>query len=794
MILHHLLVSWRNLIRNPGYALLNIGGLAMGLTVAIVIALWIADELSFNKSFENYDRVAQLMVRGSNASGTYVQWAASPPYAPGIREQFGDDFDHVLMFSQPRERVLGTNKISIMRKGYFAEPGASEMLSLAMVEGDRLLSNANTILLSQSTATALFGQQSATGNVMRIDNKFDVTVAGVYKDIPVNTDFADMQFLSTWELYVSMNRNWMRLEDWRQNGFLAFAQIKEGRDFETVSHKIKDVKLKHSDPVEAKNHPQFFLHPMSKWRLYSDLESGTETGRIKLVWMFATIGAFVLIMACINFMNLATAGSERRAKEVGVRKTVGSGRFQLILQFFTESILISHFALIIATITAFVVLPLFNNMSEKQMEIPLSSFPFWICCIAFAILTGILAGSYPAFYLSSFQPGKVLKGKVISGGSGIMRRILMIIQFSVSTSLIIGVVVVFRQVETGKQRTLGYDQDGLLSVTTQTDAIHQHIDAVRNELTSSGKVTDVAEALGPVTFGVNAVVSGFDWTGTGPNNEIGFRCSWASPENGKTLGWSIVDGRDFDRSISGDTASMILNEAAVAAMGLNNPVGTAIRMNIFDESREYRVIGVVKDLLMESPYSPVRGTIYMVDNSADNVVNIRISKGTSLEQGILEIQRVFLKYDPSSPFVYEFADVALSKKFGEERRVGKLAATFAGLAIFISMLGILGLASFVGELRSKEIAIRKVLGATVASIWKLLSREFIILLIVSCMFAIPLSWYYMNDWLQQFEIQADLSWWIFFGGALATLLIMLITASYQTIKAAVVNPTKSLHR
>jgi putative ABC transport system permease protein len=794
MIIHHLLVSWRNLKRNPGYALLNIGGLAMGLTVAIVITLWIADELSFNKSFENYDRIAQLMVRGSNASGTYVQWAASPPYAPAIREQFGEDFNHVLMFSQPRERLLGAGKISIMKKGYFAEVGASEMLSLTMVEGSRLLSNPNMILLSQSTATALFGQQPATGKLLRLDNGFDVIIAGVYRDIPVNTNFADMHFLSTWEQYITMNRNWMRLEDWRQNGYLAFAQIKEGRDFGSVSHKIKDLKLKHSDPIEAKNHPQFFLHPMTKWRLYSDLESETEGGRIKLVSMFATIGIFILIMACINFMNLATASSEKRAKEVGIKKTAGSSRFQLIIQFFTESVLISHLALIIAVTTTFVVLPLFNKMAEKQMEIPFTSFPFWICCVAFAMLTGILAGSYPAFYLSSFQPSKMLKGKGISNGSMILRRMLMVIQFSVSTSLIIGVAVVFRQVETGKQRTLGYNQEGLLWVTTKTNEIHQHIEAVRNELTSSGKVTDVAEALGPVTFGINAVVSGFDWTGNGPNNDIGFRCSWASPENGKTLGWTIVAGRDFDRSISSDTATMILNEAAVKAMELNNPVGTSIRMNIFDESREYRVIGVVKDLLMESPYSPVRGTIYMVDNSADNVVNIRISKNTSLDQGIAEIQRVFLKYAPSSPFVYEFADVALSNKFGEEQRVGNLAATFAGLAIFISMLGILGLASFVAELRSKEIAIRKVLGATASSIWQLLSKEFVLLLIISCMFAIPLSWYYMNDWLQQFEIRTDLSWWIFFGAALATLLIMLITASYQTIKAAVVNPTKSLHR
>ncbi|GHM99141.1 ABC transporter permease [Cytophagales bacterium WSM2-2] len=791
MLIHHLLITWRNFGRNPSYALLNIGGLAIGLTVALVVGLWVTDELSYNTSFDHHDRIAQLMVRGTNSSGVYVQWAASPPYAPALRQQFGDDFEHMLMFSQPWDRILATSTVSIVKKGYYAEPGAAEMLTLDMLEGNRSgLSAVNSILLSQSAAHALFGQETALGKTVRIDSKTDVTVTGVYKDIPFNSDFADMQFLAPWELYVTVNRQWMRLDDWRQNGFLAFAEIKEGRDFAAVSQKIKDVKKLHAPPEEAKNNPQFFLHPMNKWRLYSDLESSIETGRIKLVWMFGTIGSFVLILACINFMNLATARSEKRAKEVGIRKTAGSGRFQLILQFFSESVMIAFLAFVVALIAVYLLLPVFNQMAEKQMELPLGNLIFWMGCLAFTLFTGLLAGSYPALYLSSFQPGLVLKGKATTGGSGVLRRALLVIQFSVSIALIIGVSVVFRQIETGKQQSIGYDPNGLLWVNTRTNVIHEHIDAVRNELVTSGKVTDVAEALNPVNM-FNAVVSGFDWTGTGPNNDLGFRCVWSSHENGKALGWNILEGRDFDRAYAGDTASMILNEAAVAAMQLKNPVGTIIRMNIFDKSSSFKVVGVVKDLLMESPYSPVRKTIYMVGNG-HNVVNIRLSKGTSLEKGIAEVQRIFSRYDPSSPFVFELADVALAKKFGEEERIGKLAATFAGLAVFISMLGILGLASFVAERRSKEIAIRKVLGATVATIWQMLSKDFVMLVLLSCLIAIPLSWYYMHDWLQQFEIQTNLSWWIFAVAVLVTLSITLFTVSYQTIRAAVVNPVKSL--
>ncbi|HZY78518.1 MAG TPA: FtsX-like permease family protein [Cyclobacteriaceae bacterium] len=792
MILHHLRVSWRNLRRNPAYSILNIGGLAMGLVVAMVVGLWVADEFSYNKSFSNYNRIAQLMVRGTNSWGVYVQWAMSPPYAPELRKQYGEDFEHMFMSSQPWSHVLATPTTSVVKIGYFTEPGFAEMLSLEMIEGDRnALLHPTSVLLSQSAARALFGSETALGKSLRLDDRTDVAVGGVYKDIPVNTDFADLQFLGTWELYTSINRNWIRLDDWRQNGFLAFAEIKEGRDFAGVSQKIKDVKLLHSDAVEAMNHPQFFLHPMSKWRLYSDLEGDTETGRIKLVWMFGTIGMFVLILACINFMNLATARSEKRMKEVGIRKAAGSGRFQLVLQFFTESVLISFISFLVAIVTAFILLPLFNQMAEKQMKIPFSEPVFWIICLAFTVLTGILAGSYPALYLSSFRPGLVLKGRSTTGGSGVLRKVLLVVQFSVSISLIIGVSVVFRQIETGKKQSLGFDPEGLLWVNTRTEAIHKHIDAVRNELITSGKVSDVAEANEPVTR-FNAVVTGFDWTGTGPNNDIGFRCVWASPENGKAIGWTILEGRDFNRANITDTSSMILNEAAATKMELKDPVGTLVKMTMFDEVRTYKVVGVVKDLLMESPYAPVRPTIYMVDNSAHNVVNIRINKGTSLEEGIAEAQKVFSQYDPSSPFTFEVADVAYQKKYGEEERIGKLAATFAGLAIFISMLGMLGLASFVAERRSKEIAIRKVLGATIPEIWQMLSKDFVILVLISCVVAIPLSWYYMHDWLQQFEIQTELSWWVFASAGALTLVITLITVSYRTLTAATVNPVNSL--
>ncbi len=792
MLFHHLRHSWRNIRRNRSYTLLNVGGLAMGLTVALIVGLWVRDEITYNTSFDNYQHIAQLMVRGHNSSGVYVQWAASPPYAPTLREQF-PDFEHIATFSQAWSQILATPSVSVVKSGYYAEEGAADMLALKMVEGTRTPHEPTAILLSQSTAHALFGQQSAVGKSIRMDDKTDVIVGGVYKDIPANTDFADMQFLASWRLYITINRNWLRLDDWRQNGFLVFAQIKKDRDFASVSDKIKDVKLQHSAPEEARNHPQFFLHPMSKWRLYSDLESDVETGRIRLVWMFGAIGAFVLILACINFMNLSTARSEKRAKEVGIRKASGSGRLQLIIQFFSESVLMTALAFAVALVAVLVVLPTFNEVSEKQVEIPFGHLAFWISCFLFILVTGIIAGSYPALYLSSFQPRRVLKGQAPTGSSIFLRRALLVVQFTVSIILIIGVTVVFQQIETGKLRAMGYDPNGLLWINTRANSIHEHIDVIRNELVATGKIAGVAESVDPVTVGHNAVISGFDWTGTGPNNDIAFRCLWSSPQNGKVLKWRIMEGRDFNEI--GDSTSMILNEAAVAAMELKYPVGTAIRMTIFDESKMYKVVGVVKNLIMESPYAPVRPTIYMTaKNAGYHIVNIRLTSTSNIPDGIAEVQRIVAKYDPSSPFAFEMADTAYSKKFGEEERVGKLAGIFAGLAVLISILGMLGLASFVAERRSKEIAIRKVLGATVTGIWQMLSKDFVLLALVSSALAIPVAGYFSRDWLQQFEIRTALDWRVFLVPALVTLLITLITISYQTIRAAVANPVESLKR
>ncbi len=785
-------IGWRNLTKNKGYAFINIGGLGVGMTVAMLIGLWVYDELSFNKHHQNYDRIAQVLVSGENSSGRFVQWNTSPPFGNEIRNFYGREFEHVLMSSRPGQYILSQGENKLIKTGYYVEPGIAEMLTLKMIKGlGKSLKNKESILLSESVAKTLFGDDDPLNKLLKIDNKLDVVVTGVYEDIPSNSDFSDMLFIATWDLYVSSN-DWIRKHDWRQNGFYTFVQIAEHANMLATSNKIKDVKLNRIDKEEAAFKPQLFLHPMNRWRLYSDLENGS--GRIEFVWLYGSIGLFVLLLACINFMNLATARSEGRAKEVGIRKSIGSRRNQLVNQFFCESLLVAALAFIMSICLTQLSLPFFNEVADKKTSIPWSNFSFWLLSLGFTAVTGILAGSYPALYLSSFQPVKVLKGTFKVGRfASVPRKVLVVLQFTVSITLIIGVIIVFQQIEFGKDRPVGYSREGLIWVNTYNREIHSHIDVVREELKTSGMVTEIAESVNTVT-NVGFRIGGYEWPGMTPGQQAAFATAWIGHEFGRTVGWKFLEGRDFSRDYASDTAAMVLNETAVKFMNLIDPIGKVVKLTLFDKTNSFKVIGVIEDMLMESPYEPVRKTVYMIDNSAwgGSLVNVRIAPRVSTQEALSKIETVFKKYDPSSPFVYTFVDEAYARKFSEEERAGKLAFTFAGLAIFISCLGIFGLASFVAEQRTKEIGIRKILGASISSVWKMLSKEFVMLVIISCLIATPLSYYFMSDWLQQYEYRTTLSWYVFVLAGLSALILTLLTVSYQAVKAAIANPVESL--
>jgi putative ABC transport system permease protein len=793
MIRNYFKTAWRNLLKNKTSSVINISGLAVGMAVATLIGLWIWDELSFNKNFQNYDRIAQVMTNMNYNGGVNTDYNSAPPYGDELRNNFGSDFKHVLMTSRVQKMLLSSSEKKLMKYGYYFEPGITDMLDLKMLKDTHDgLKDPSSILLSESLAKAFFGNLDPMGKIMKIDNKQNVVVTGVYEDLPYNSEFADMEFVAPWQLYVA-NSPWFRKGNWEQDGFQTYVQIADNADMNKVSHEIRNLKLNRIDKEKAKTNPQVFLLPMTKFHLYSDFDNGVPVGRnAEFVWMYGIIGVFVLLLACINFMNLATARSEKRAKEVGIRKAIGSLRAQLIKQFLTESLLVVFLSFLLSIIVVLLMLPLFNQVADKKIVLPWNNIFFWLFGLGFSLVTGIIAGSYPAFYLSSFKPIKVLKGTFRAGRyASTPRKILVVLQFTVSIALIIGVIVVYRQIQLGKSRPAGYQREGLMSVTTPTDEVRDHIDVVRNELKSSGAVLELAETLNQVTT-LGFAGNGFQWTNRPIDENFWIGKAYITPEYGKTIGWQIVQGRDLSRTFATDSSAVILNETMVKYMGIKNPIGMVIKETIFGKTTSFTVVGVVKDMLMQSPYSPVKETIYIPDNEKTFRVVLRLNPQMNVNDAITKIEVVFKKYAPNSPFEYDFIDSDYERKFGDEERISKLANMFAILAIFISSLGLFGMASFMAEQRTKEIGVRKVLGASVFSLWQLLSKDFVTLVIISLLVASPIAYYFMNKWLQDYQLRTEISWWIFAAAGMEAMIITLITVSFQSVKAALMNPVKSL--
>lgn len=534
------------MLRNRTSSFINISGLAVGMAVAMLIGMWIWDELSFNKTFPNYTKIAQVMTNMNYNGGINTDYNTSPPYGNELKSIYGNDFKYVLMTSRALKVVLSSGEKNLMKEGYYFEPGITDMLSLKMLKGTRAgLKDPSSILLSESVAKSFFGDADPMGKTMKIDNNVNVMVTGVYEDLPYNTEFADMGFIAPWQLYVSNNPR-IRKDNWEQDGFQTYVQIADNADMDKVSYDIRNLKLNKIDKEKAKAHPQVFLLPMTKFHLYSDFDNGVIVGRsAQFVLLYGIIGVFVLLLACINFMNLATARSEKRAKEVGIRKAIGSLRNQLIKQFLTESLLVVAFSFVLSLITVQLLLPLFNEVADKKISMPWANPIFWLAGIGFSLITGLIAGSYPAFYLSSFKPVKVLKGTFRAGRyASLPRKVLVVLQFTVSISLIIGVIIVYKQIQLGKNRTVGYQRYGLVSVTTPTDEIHAHIDAVREDLKRTGAVTEIAETVNPVTT-LGFAGNGFQWYNRPVDENFWIGKAYITPEYGKTVGWQIIDGEIF---------------------------------------------------------------------------------------------------------------------------------------------------------------------------------------------------------------------------------------------------------
>ncbi|MEL6194579.1 MAG: ABC transporter permease, partial [Bacteroidota bacterium] len=713
MLKNYLVIAYRNLINQKWFSVINVMGLAMGLAVAILIGLWVQDELSYNTSHDNYDHLAHVMMNAKSSGKINTGIGVALPLVFTLEEKYGEDFTALAAASWNWPHKLSYGDTHISEEGMSAQAQLPKMLSLKLVSGsyEEALKEPNSIVLKESLAKALFGEEEAYGKIIKYDNDTDLKVTAVFKDLPENSSLKETDFFTTWELYENQT-TWVKASrtNWENNSFQIFTQIAPHTSFEAVSEKIKDIKKEFIPEVE----PELFLFPMSKWHLYSDFEDGVSVGgRIKYVWLFGLTGIFVLLLACINFMNLSTARSEKRVREVGIRKSVGSLRAQLVGQFLSESLLVSFLAAVISLFLIQLVIPFFNELADKEFELPLSNPLFWLMVVGFTLLTGLLAGSYPAFYLSSFKPIQALKGGLKVGKwATIPREMLVVFQFVISIALIVGTLVVFQQINHAKERTVGYDKEGLIHFMTNNQ-LSGKFDVLRTELLRTGYVEEAAVAMSPVT-GVWSHTTDISWEGKNPDEVVTFARITCSPEFGKTVGWNIVEGRDFSREFATDTAALIFNQKAASMIGGGESiVGNTVNWG----GDDMPVIGVVEDMLMGSPWQPVMPAVFVLHEKWVNVHTVRLKAGAPLSKSLEAVEEVFTSLAPDTPFDYIFTDEAFGRKFVAEERIKNLARIFAFLAIFISCMGLFGLSSYLAEQRTKEIGIRKVLGATVKHLW-----------------------------------------------------------------------------
>ncbi|HEX5152723.1 MAG TPA: ABC transporter permease [Parafilimonas sp.] len=786
MFKNFLKTAWRNLLKNKVYSVLNILGLATGMAVAMLIGLWAQYEISYDSFHTNEKNIGIIMKRTlfNNEKGT--QEGIMLPLYTELKTNY-PEVKHITRLDWGDDHSLVTGEKKLSNRGYFADPDFLKMFSFPLAKGsvDQALKDPHSIVISQSLAKSLFDGNDPIGKVIRIDNQYDVKVTGIIKDVPKNSTL-QFEFLMPYELNILTNDFVKNAQTQWQNNFLQnFVELNDGVSMESFSKKIAHiVQQKANDKKEG----TLFLHPMEKWHLYEDFKDWVNVGGlIDYVRLFIIIGVLVLIIACINFMNLSTARSEKRAREVGIRKAIGSRRKQLIFQFLSESVLTAVFAFILSLGIVKLSLPFLANIGFRDVTLNLSNFSLLGIFLAGSIITGIIAGSYPALYLSGFTPVKVLKGSFRPGKSAnLPRKILVVTQFSFSIALIIGTVIVFQQIQHAKNRPLGYDPNNILSFGLSSDLIKNY-DVLKQDLLATGYLEAVTRSSSPMT-GVYNQWDDFSWQGKDPDGHQLFSAIMVDYDYEKVAAVQLKEGRFFSKQFSTDSNAVVLNEAAVKLIGYKNPVGKSMKFG----DQPVNIIGVVQNVVMQDPFKSVMPAIMLLRPYFMYQGLLRFKAGVDIRRALAAIKPVMEKYNPAYPFSYKFVDEEFNKKFEAENQVGQLSGIFATLAIFISCLGLFGLASYMAERRTKEIGVRKVLGASVSQLWLLLSKEFALLVLISCVIASPLAFYFLQSWLKKYEYHINISPVVFVCAALVAIAITLATVSFQAIKAAVAKPVESL--
>ncbi len=784
-------IASRVLLRDKTITSINLSGLAIGVAVAILLGVWVVDELNYNRSFQSFDRIG-LVYHDLQFGGDHIAHDGVPAqYGKELKADISE-FETVASTLWPENFDLYFENNAISKTGLFVEPEFIDLFSVKLYGGTiQNFHDIHSVLLSKSLATDLIGNDPV-GKLVKVNKKYYAKVGGLFEDFPHNSEFGNVKMLFPLSYYFSMNEeNKMQENNWEDYHFQCFVKINEQTTFEQAESKMKDLLYKRASGDGKALNPKGHLFPMQKWHLFAKLADGKmSAGTISLVWMMGAIGLFVLLLACINFTNLTTARSEKRAKEVGIRKVMGSVRSQLIKQFLFESLFLVSLAFAIALGLSYAGLPFLNELAGKNLTIPFLDPYFLIISITTILITSFLAGIYPSFYLSSFNPINVLKGNFRRIRFAFNpRKIMVVFQFTISVLLIIGTVVVSLQIQHAKNRPTGFDREGIIHLSIYDLGFSKlKYNSLRQDLIATGFVKDMAVSDFPITGGMNANAA-LTWEGKDPSFKPLIALNQCSHDFPKTNGFQFVEGRDFSREHSTDSTGIIINEMGAKLISDKNIIGKKIT---FGYGVEREVIGVIKDQIRWTPYVNQSPHIYYLGYDNARFLTIRLATGAPTQNALQNIEQVVKKYDPEGTFNYKFQDEDYARMFKNEERIGQMAGVFSILSIFISCIGMFGLASFAAGQRTKEIGIRKVLGATVYNLWKMLSQEFITLVIVSCLISMPIAYYCMNEWLLGYEYRTEISWWVFVVSGMGTLLITLITVSYQSIKAAASNPVNSL--
>jgi putative ABC transport system permease protein len=778
-------IAWRGLLRSKGFSAINIAGLVVGMASAILILLWIQNEVSYDQFHEKKDRIYEAWNK-AEFSGELNCWNTTPKVLartlekdlPEVEAAVRVDWGSNFLFT------IGDKKLTV--RGNIVDSNFLQVFTFPLVKGNPalVLKDMHSIVLTETLARKLFGKEDPMGKIIKIDNKENFTVTGIMEDMPNNTRFSRAEYLVPWA-YKRFSGD--DDENWGNNSTRTYVLLKPNATLASAAPKVKVMKQRY-----AKDEPKWemFLYPLKKWRLYSSFTNGKEDGggRITFVRLFAIVAAFILLIACINFMNLSTARSEKRAKEVGIRKVVGAQKLSLIGQFIGESMMLAFIAGIIAIIVVQISLGGFNKLTDKRLYVPYGDPWFWLGGLVFVLFTGLLAGSYPAFFLSSFKPVKVLKGTFKKTQALVApRKVLVVLQFTFAIILIICTIIVKQQIDYAQSRQTGYNKNNLVYHTFTGD-IEKNFELIKQELLSSGAASSITKTSAPITESWSDGW-GQEWEGKDPNDKTDFFRYNADQGLGITAGLQFVQGRDFDlKKFLTDSTGMIINESALKVMKFKDPIGKIVK----DNGTEWHIVGVIKDFILTNPYEPTRPMLIAGGKAWFSTILMKFNANNSTETNLKLAENIFRKYNPEYPFEYKFVDEEFARKFEDEKRTGTLAGLFAGLTIFISCLGLFGLAIYMAESRVKEIGVRKVLGASVTGLATLLSKDFLMLVLISFLLASPVAWWAMHSWLSDYSYRVPIQWWVFALAGLVSVLIALATVSYQAIRAALANPVKSL--